>query len=105
MIRKTIRMIWLKAQMQMEVEELRGARMIRMPGRMIRLHPPRFCNHRGKITRMIRNRNRTIRGIARMIRKNVRTIRLQPHRSVMKHAYYPDDPEQGPADPGEARMI
>ena len=81
------------------------SRMIRMPGRTIRLQLSGFCEKQGKITRMIRNRIPTIRGTTRMIRKNVRMIRLQPHRSVMKTAYYPDDPEQGPADPGEARMI
>ena len=32
-------------------------------------------------------------------------IRLQPHRSVMESTYHSDDPVQGPADPGEARMI
>ena len=40
-----------------------------------------------------------------MIWMNVRTIRLQPPASYDEDAHYSDDPEQGPADPGEARMI
>ena len=86
-------------------DDLDMSRMIRMPGRTIRLQHLGSVKNKGTVTRMIRNRIRTIRGTARMIRKNVRTIRFQPHRSMMKHAYYPDDLEQGPADPGEARMI
>ena len=54
------------------------SRMIRMPGRMIRLQPSGFCENRGKVSRMIRDRIRMIRGTSRMIRMNVRTIRLQP---------------------------
>ena len=32
-------------------------------------------------------------------------IRLQPSHSVKKGTNYPNDPVQGPADPGKARMI
>ena len=53
----------------------------------------------------IRRRIRTIRGTARMIQRNVQMIRLQPYRFVMESTNYPDDSVQGPADPGEARMI
>ena len=37
------------------------SQMIQMPGRMIRLQPSEFCKNRGKVSRMIRDRIRTIR--------------------------------------------